>query len=335
MIIDLPRFIAEEQPYWRELDGLLEGFERDSARRPTLEEARRLYYLYQRAATGLSRLTTYAAEQHVRGYLEALVARAYGEIHETRKRAINVRLREWFGRTLPQTFRRRRSAFVLATVITLAGSLFGAGVIYFDYDAKSILMPFPHLLGAPSERVAWEEGAEEDRMAGSKSTFSAMLMTNNIRVSITAMALGMTFGVGTVVVLFFNGVILGAVACDYILDGQTVFLLGWLLPHGSVEIPAILLGGQCGLIIAGAMIGWGSAQSMAVRFRRVTPDVVTLVFGLALLLVWAGIVESFVSQYHQPVLVYGLKIAFGMTQLVLLFLYLEFAGRGKQLVVRS
>lgn len=329
MIIDLPRFIAEEQPYWRELDGMLEEYERDAARRPTLDEARRLYYLYQRATTGLSRLTTYAAEPRVRAYLETLVARAYGEIHETRQRAFNVRLREWLARTLPQTFRRRRGAFILATVITLAGSLFGAGVIYFDYDAKSILMPFPHLIGAPSERVAWEEQAEDDRMAGNKSTFSAMLMTNNIRVSITAMALGMTFGIGTVIVLFFNGVILGAVACDYILDGQTVFLLGWLLPHGAVEIPAILLGGQCGFVIAGAMIGWGSAASMAARFRRVTPDVVTLIFGLALLLIWAGIVEAFVSQYHQPVLVYSLKIAFGLTELALLFLYLEFAGRSK------
>ncbi|MEX2016519.1 MAG: stage II sporulation protein M, partial [Candidatus Hydrogenedentales bacterium] len=180
-----------------------------------------------------------------------------------------------------------------------------------------------------SERVAWEEGIEDDRMAGNKTTFSAMLMTNNIRVSITAMALGMTFGIGTVIVLFFNGVILGAVACDYVLDGQTVFLLGWLLPHGAVEIPAILLGGQCGFVIAGAMIGWGSSASMSTRFRRVTPDVVTLIFGVALLLVWAGIVEAFVSQYHQPVLVYGLKIAFGVTELTLLFLYLELAGRSR------
>src|SRR5690606_7609569 len=116
---------------------------------------------------------------------------------------------------------------------------------------------------------------------------------------ITAMALGMTFGLGTLVVLFFNGVILGAVACDYVLDGQTVFLLGWLLPHGAVKIPAILLGGQCGFVIAGAMIGWGSADSMATRFRRITPEVVALVFGLALLPVWAGLVESVVSQYHQ------------------------------------
>ena len=47
---------------------------------------------------------------------------------------------------------------------------------------------------------------------------------------------------------------------DDIAGGQAVFLAGWLLPHGSIEIPAILLGGQAGLILAGALIGWGSPR---------------------------------------------------------------------------
>ena len=71
------------------------------------------------------------------------------------------------------------------------------------------------------------------------------------------MATGITWGAGTLILLFYNGVILGAVAADYIAGGQGVFLAGWLLPHGSIEIPAILLGGQAGFILAGALIGWG------------------------------------------------------------------------------
>jgi len=47
----------------------------------------------------------------------------------------------------------------------------------------------------------------------------------------------MTCGLGTIILLFYNGVILGAVVVDYILAGQATFLLGWLLPHGSFEIP--------------------------------------------------------------------------------------------------
>jgi uncharacterized membrane protein SpoIIM required for sporulation len=56
------------------------------------------------------------------------------------------------------------------------------------------------------------------------------------------------------------------------------------------------------MVLAAALIGWGDRRGLRARLRAVRPDVVTLVFGVALLLVWAGIVESFLSQYHEPVL---------------------------------
>jgi uncharacterized membrane protein SpoIIM required for sporulation len=141
------------------------------------------------------------------------------------------------------------------------------------------------------------------------------------------LAFGLTFGVGTLILLFYNGVILGAVATDYIVAGQGVFLAGWLLPHGSIEIPAILLGGQAGLVLAGALIGWGDPTSRRQRLRAVGPDLLAIVTGAAALLVWAGTVESFISQYHQPVIPYAVKIAFGLCELTALALFLGWAGR--------
>ena len=44
------------------------------------------------------------------------------------------------------------------------------------------------------------------------------------------------------------------------------------------------------------------------------------------MLLWAGIVEAFLSQYHEPVIPYAAKIAFGCVELVLLVLYLTRAG---------
>ena len=48
--------------------------------------------------------------------------------------------------------------------------------------------------------------------------------------------------------------------------------------------------------------------------------------GLSILLVWAGIMEAFFSQYHEPVLPYDLKIAVGVIELVGLFYFLLRAG---------
>ena len=151
-------------------------------------------------------------------------------------------------------------------------------------------------------------------------------MTHNIKVSITTLAMGITWGIGTLVLLFYNGVILGAVAIDYTMAGEIKFLMGWLLPHGVVEIPAIILAGQAGLVLGSALIGWSQAISLKMRLKKVMPDLVTLIGGIAVMLVWAGIIEAFFSQYHEPVLPYEVKIGFGVIELILLILFFILSG---------
>ncbi len=324
MIIDIPRFVANERPYWQELEALLNRLETEPVTRLGLEQVKRLHFLYERSAADLARLTA-TTEPETHKYLENLVARAYGEIHETRSSRVKFHPVRWFMETLPQTFRRHLRAFLLSLAITMVGALFGAGAVAFDSEAKGVLIPFSHLLGDPADRVAQEESHAE---GGSelRGTFAAHLMANNTRVSILALALGMTYGVGTTVLLFYNGVILGAVALDYMRAGQTEFLLGWLLPHGSIEIPAILIAGQAGLVLAGALIGWGGRQPLTERLRAVGKDLATLIFGVAILLVWAGFVESFLSQHHEPVFPYWAKITLGLIELGLLALFLLKSG---------
>lgn len=329
MIIDLQRFLAAERPYWSDLEKMLALLEAESNAVLSLEQTRRFHYLYERASADLAKIATFAAEPELRRYLENLVARAYSEIHETREKRHRFTPWLWFRQTLPQTFRRHLGAFGLTVVITLLGCAFGGFAVALDPEAKSAVLPqqFAGHLGDPNERVAREERGTGDRLAGAKTTFSAQLMQNNIRVSITAMALGMTWGIGTIIVLFYNGVILGLVAVDYVMAGQTTFLLGWLMPHGVVEIPAILIGAQAGFVLAGALIGRGQRATLANRLRAVSQDVVTLICGVALLLIWAGIVEAFFSQYHEPVLPYSVKIGFGAVELMLLVLFLTRCGR--------
>jgi uncharacterized membrane protein SpoIIM required for sporulation len=330
MIIDLNKFVTNERPYWTELESTLNRIENNSRRVLPLAEIRRFHYLYERTAAGLAKLNTFASEPETHRYLESLVARAYGEVHETRDRQHRFSPLMWFFQTLPQTFRRHVRAFWLSVGITLLGAVFGGFAVAYDPEAKAAVLPemFANHLGDPAERVAREERNPDQSSAGHMSSFSAQLMVNNIGVSIKAMAFGMTWGVGTIILLFYNGIILGLVGVDYIMAGQTTFLLGWLLPHGVIEIPAILIGGQAGLMLGGALIGRGRRDTMRARMRAITPDLVTLIFGVALMLVWAGLVESFFSQYHEPVLPYAVKIAFGCIELALLIVFLAHCGRG-------
>jgi uncharacterized membrane protein SpoIIM required for sporulation len=331
VIIDLARFMDSERACWSELEKVLNEMERHPGRRMTLEEVRRFQYLYDRTSADLARLMTFAAEPGTRRYLESLVARAYAEIHEVRERPYRLAPLQWFLGTFPRTFRRHVGAFWVALAVTLLGGVFGGFAVLLDPEAKESLLPemFASHLGDPAERVAREEAEAGPGSVDHMTAFSAQLMWNNIKVSINALALGMTYGLGTLIVLFYNGIILGLVVLDYVAAGQTTFLLGWLLPHGSIELPAILIAGQGGLVFAGALIGWGSRLTLRERMRLVAPDMVTLIGGVAVLLVWAGLIEAFFSQYHEPVIPYALKIAFGGMELAVLIVFLWRSGAGR------
>ena len=338
MIVDLARFVAAEESYWRRLDEILDQRRKDPWALMSLEQARELDYLYRRTAADLARVATFSAEPEMRRRLEQLVARAYTEIHGVR-RSGSVRLRPWHWLTvvLPQTFRRHARAAALAALVTLAGAIFGGVAVAVDPDAKQVILPFSHLLVDPKERVAQEEAIRADPLAGEKAGFAGFLMTHNAQVTVLALALGMTWGVGTIILLFGNGVMIGAIAVDYMLSGETTFLLGWLLPHGVVEIPAILIGAQAGLVLARAVLGREDGQPLGSRLRSVADDVATLAAGAALMLVWAGIIEAYLSQYHAPAVPYAVKIALGIVEGGVLATYFGLAGRkaGRKEVARG
>jgi len=321
MIIDVKKFIAQEQGYWDELDGLLDEFESEPVAIGDMGKLKRLHYLYQRASADLARIMPFSSERLLKEHLGSLVSRAYGEIHETRSAIdIGLFLRNLF-LNIPIVFQKHQFNFILSCLIFLSGSVFGGLAISLDPGAKEVLMPFNELLETPQERVTREEKVTTDRLQGRKSTFSSSLWVNNSRVSIMTIAFGITWGIGTLLFLFYNGIILGAVAVDYVSGGQTKFLLGWLLPHGVIEIPAILIAGQAGLVLGNAMIGWGDTTSMQQRLRRISPDILILSLAVVLMLSWAGFVEAFISQYHQPVIPYDVKIGFGALEWIVLVYY--------------
>jgi len=325
VIIDLPRFIQMERPSWTELEALLDQLAADPHRNLSLQEAQRFHFLYQKVSADLGRVSTFASEPAIRRYLESLVARSYAEIHETRGRDRTWRPFHWFFVEFPLVFRRHIRAFWVSILVSLLGALFGGTAVLFDDEAKAAIVPegFEHVLKDPAQRVAEEESATTDPGDGVRASFAGTLMRNNITVSIRALALGMTWGIGTILVLLHNGIFLGQVIADYINAGQGVFLAAWLLPHGSFELPAIFIAGQGGLVLARAIIGRSDRAPLAARLRAVTKDVMTIIGGVAVMLVWAGIIESYMSQHHEPRLPYWFKIMFGSFELILLILFLS------------
>jgi uncharacterized membrane protein SpoIIM required for sporulation len=329
MILDVEKFIARERPLWKELEDLLDALSKSDSCL-TMDEAKRFYYLYERVSEDLTKVSTFSGERELRKYLEMLVSKAYSNIYSQKKKRVRFNPVKIITVFFPAAFRRNIKQFNLACAVTLFGFIFGGMAVAFDNGAKKAIFPaaFQHLQQAPDERVKQEEQENAgSRMEGRQSSFAAQLMTHNIRVSCTCLALGVTWGIGTILLLFYNGVMLGGVALDFILGGQTTFMLGWLLPHGVIEIPAIVIAGQAGLLLGSCLLKPGKARRKALREKR--NDIIMLIAGVAFLLIWAGAVESFISQLHAPIIPYAVKIIFGIIELAALWAYLAFAGKKK------
>src|SRR6185369_6304463 len=126
VILDLPRFVSRNRPQWEELEALLDELERDPDAPVPLAKLRRLHELYRRASADLAQLATFAAERDVTPHLSGLVARAYGELHETRARSVRARPLRFLAVEFPRAVRARARALAVSCALTLLGAAFGA-----------------------------------------------------------------------------------------------------------------------------------------------------------------------------------------------------------------
>ena len=161
--------------------------------------------------------------------------------------------------------------------------------------------------------------AEMRPVAGSAIT------TNNIRVSLLAFALGLTFGIGTALVLIYNGVHLGAVAGWLTVQGQSRALWGWIMPHGGTELLAIVLAGAAGFVLARALIAPGRLRRV-IALQQVAIKALAMEVGVMGMLLVAGFIEGFISPSS---INYPTRILVLLSSLVVWFAYLALADRGR------
>jgi uncharacterized membrane protein SpoIIM required for sporulation len=312
--MNIDRFLADRRPVWDALDALLARADEVELSRGQMQE---LVELYRRTCSDLNRARSETANPEILGHLNQLTGRAYRFIyragHGTEAWPAFVRL---LTREIPSAFRKERLAIGVAAAAFLLGTLFGSVAVLVDPANGERLVPSMFFTESPKERVAKIE-RDEERISNVEDAllFGASLYTHNIRISFLAFALGALTIVLGVVLLFYNGVVLGAVATLYILDDVSLFFFAWVGPHGALELPAIIFGGAAGLLVGRALLMPGSL-SRGASLRRVLPSVWRIIIGAALTLVCAGIIEGSFSQFSAKTVPYALKIAVA----ILLFL---------------
>jgi uncharacterized membrane protein SpoIIM required for sporulation len=152
---------------------------------------------------------------------------------------------------------------------------------------------------------------------------SAGITANNLQVALVAFAGGVTFGALTAYALVVNGLLIGALAGAFDKAGGSLYFWSLIVPHGSLEIPAIVLAGGAGLVMGRALLSPGDLPRSS-ALRAASPDALRLLLGTVPLFVIAGFIEAFVTPLPVPE---ALKLALGALLAALLLAYLAFAGR--------
>src|SRR5439155_2459 len=83
------------------------------------------------------------------------------------------------------------------------------------------------------------------------------IITNNVQVAFLGFAFGITAGIGTVLLLVFNGLHFGAVLGLFANYGLAGWLLTFVAGHGVLELSAIFIAGGAGLLVARALLAPG------------------------------------------------------------------------------
>lgn len=310
--MNLAEFLAARQPLWRELEGLLGEADLREATSLRPDRARRLVDLYRRASADLVQARTYGAGLDLTSYLEALVGRGYAILYQAPPLQAGREVWHFFRHRFPAAVRRERAAFGIVVASFVAGLLLGGLATAIDPEGARLFVPGEHQALRPRERVERDEAAARSGhrvMDGQgHAAFSSFLFTHNIGVTIVCFAIGLAWGLPTLLLIGYHGVFLAALAVEYIRDGVGLFFFAWILPHGLVELTCIALSGTAGLMLGRGVL-WPRGRPRGERVREEAREALDILGGTAVLLVLAGVIEGTLSQIHEPTLPYPVKIA--------------------------
>jgi uncharacterized membrane protein SpoIIM required for sporulation len=302
--VNVDRFIRLREGDWRELDELLRlRPDRRRGRRGRLDAASvlRLGALYRGAAADLALARRGHPGDPLVTRLDSLVARARQAVYAEEPR--HGSLRTFFARTYWVTVRERPGPLLLAIALLLGPAALAAIWALNDTGAAIGLVPGQF-------RGAVEPVSDTGMTAAQTAGFSGAVMTNNIQVTFLAFAAGILGGLGTAVVLAYNGATLGAVAGGAIANGNGGAFAQFVTAHGVIELSCIVVAAAAGMRMGYALVAPGPRTRMLALADEARASI-AIVLGTIPWVIVAGLLEGFVTRAGVG-LVPGTALGFGV-----------------------
>jgi uncharacterized membrane protein SpoIIM required for sporulation len=310
--MDIDRFLARHDPTWTRLATLTTAASKGRASPAELDE---LVSLYQRTGAHLSLARRSFRDPALHQRLTTLIAEGHAVIYGTRPRSKGA-LGQFFAVTFPVAVWTARRFIVIAAVLTFVPAI---GLATWMNHSDSALRA-----SAPADvREAYLESEFEDYYSSAPAgQFATAVFLNNVKVGIMAFAAGILGCVATAALLAYNGLNVGFAAGLFINGGQSGKFFGLILPHGLLELSAVVVAGAAGLRLGWTLIDPGDRRrvdALAYEGRRS----VSIVIGLVLAFGVAGGIEGFVTGSSLPTM---FRLAIGVAAFVAFWLYIAVMG---------
>jgi uncharacterized membrane protein SpoIIM required for sporulation len=324
-IVTEAAFVSRRQTEWDELDALTRQAVSRGVKRLVPANVTRLPALYRDACADLARARAARYSAPLVDYLQGLTAAAHAVVYGTHAKA---RLFGGSGRSLvraafeafPRAVRRHKAAVCIAALLFFVPFVLGYLAAASDPNYAFQIVPESTLRPLTE---AYAKGFGEGRATGQDAAMAGFYVNNNVGIALRCFALGIFFGIGSAFALVFNGLFTGAVLGYVTSQGAGENILTFMVGHGSLELGAIVLAGGAGLAVGWSIVAPGDKTRIA-ALQSVGRDVVSIVFGAAVMLFMAASIEGFWSASSAPALV---KRSVGGVLLALVLAYLVFVGR--------
>lgn len=294
--MDLDAFTQVHEPEWQELQQL------SSSRNLTGEQADRLVLLYQRANTHLSIVRSTSADPALVSRLSLLLLRGRTRLTGG-KEPFLAELRRFFVVSFPAALWRLRWWFFWVSAV------FFAVVVWAGFWLAGSEQLQAALLSDSQIKQMVEHDFVDYYSENPHASFAAQVWTNNAWIAAQCVAFGV-FGIYVPFVLWQNAFNLGLVAGLMIDHGQGTVFFAYILPHGLLEITAVLIAGAAGIKLFWAWVAPGPL-SRAESLAREGRSLFTVALGLVVVLFVSGLLEGFITPSPLPAWL-RLVIGFGV-----------------------
>jgi uncharacterized membrane protein SpoIIM required for sporulation/uncharacterized RDD family membrane protein YckC len=318
--------LRRQRPRWERWRELLDQAGRGGLSGLPEPQVSEFASLYREVTADLARARTYRASPPLLSSLEESVGKGHNLLYSAPSHSARKAWR-WFARDVPALIRRRWVPVGIATLLFFGPALATFAAVALEPDRVEQLVPAGMLDRARQAEALSAEGIGYGEALISEDDMpvaAAGILTNNVQVTFMAFVGGMLLGVGTVVILVLNGVMLGGVGAAFFLEGQSLHLWGFVLPHGVLELSAICIAGGAGLWLGSALLLPGRRTRGDALVERGI-EAVSMLGGVVVMLVVAGIIEGFISP--SPAFSESAKVAFGLFTGLVLFPWILLSGR--------